>query len=383
MKRINRQASRQAAVAGRPVRIDPHAHDASAPPAEEGAAAPRVRIDPRQSRRRPVRTQPQAATLPVPMEVARIPDPASCVLVVTCGTDPWPGAERELLGAAHALPGDGVALLRLATVPGAVDAGRTGADRVMLHEGTAVQTAQDACAVVMDAMAFCNARYVLFADALHEGDVLRRVASATDVRPATGVRRIDGTEVHALTDGGRREFRRVAPRLLALLPGVAPFYDGPEREAAPWHFTRHVLSDAMVVNAGPVAQDTRNLPLAEARFIVSAGEGVHDWSAFFRVADTLGATVGASRMVCDAGLLPRDRQVGASGTILQADCYVAFGISGAPQHLQGIQHCRLVVAVNTDPYAAIVRRADLAIIADAQAVMPVLAALGEDTRHDG
>ncbi|OYV66847.1 MAG: electron transfer flavoprotein subunit alpha, partial [Acidiphilium sp. 21-66-27] len=88
----------------------------------------------------------------------------------------------------------------------------------------------------------------------------------------------------------------------------------------------------------------------------------------------LGATPGASRVVCDAGALPREMQVGASGTVLNADCYVAFGISGAPQHLQGIGTVEHVVAVNIDLHAAMIARADLAVVADAQAVLPALLA---------
>lgn len=83
-------------------------------------------------------------------------------------------------------------------------------------------------------------------------------------------------------------------------------------------------------------------------------------------------------MACDAGHLPRAMQVGASGTLLNANCYIALGISGAPQHLQGIGSVEHVVAVNTDLHAAIIARAELAIIADAHAVMrALLARLGQ------
>jgi len=70
--------------------------------------------------------------------------------------------------------------------------------------------------------------------------------------------------------------------------------------------------------------------------------------------------------------MPREAQVGASGTVLSADCYLALGIAGAPQHLQGIAGCEHVIAVNTDLHAGMVERAGLAIIQDAQLVMPAL-----------
>ena len=76
-----------------------------------------------------------------------------------------------------------------------------------------------------------------------------------------------------------------------------------------------------------------------------------------------------------------DRQVGTSGTLVDPRSYLAFGIFGAVQHLQGIQRCQRVVAVNTDRHAAMVKRADLVVIADAQNVMAALADLMEDLRR--
>ena len=70
--------------------------------------------------------------------------------------------------------------------------------------------------------------------------------------------------------------------------------------------------------------------------------------------------------------MPRRTQVSASSTILAATCYLALGISGAPQHLQGVAGCEHVVAVNTDLHAAMIERAGLAIVQDAQPVMPAL-----------
>jgi electron transfer flavoprotein alpha subunit len=118
--------------------------------------------------------------------------------------------------------------------------------------------------------------------------------------------------------------------------------------------------------------DPDAVPLAEADFILSAGNGVTDWDGFAELARVLGATRAGSRVVCDAGHLPRDRQVGASGSVVTARCYVALGIAGAPQHLQGLTEVKGVVAVNTDLHAEMIKRADLAIVADAQRVMPAL-----------
>jgi electron transfer flavoprotein alpha subunit len=74
--------------------------------------------------------------------------------------------------------------------------------------------------------------------------------------------------------------------------------------------------------------------------------------------------------------------VGASGSLVTARCYLAFGISGAPQHLQGITEVKHVLAINTDLHAEMIKRADLAIIADAQDIMPALIRYTKE-RRDG
>ncbi len=97
-----------------------------------------------------------------------------------------------------------------------------------------------------------------------------------------------------------------------------------------------------------------------------------DWPLFGNVAELLGAAAGASRVVVDAGRMPRERQIGASGATANADFYVALGISGAVQHLEGIAGCRRVMSVNLDPHCAMAGRADIAIQADSQAVLEAL-----------
>ena len=136
---------------------------------------------------------------------------------------------------------------------------------------------------------------------------------------------------------------------------------------------------AQVARTLPV--DPAQVPLAEAALILSAGGGVTDWGAFHRAAAALGAAEAGSRVACDAGHLPRDRQVGVSGTIVAPRCYLAFGIAGASQHLHGVVAAERVVAVNVDPRADMMQRADLAIVADAQAVLPALAQRAAERRR--
>ena len=112
--------------------------------------------------------------------------------------------------------------------------------------------------------------------------------------------------------------------------------------------------------------------LEEADCIVSAGNGVANIATLENLANALGAVVGASRVAVDEGKFPREKQIGASGKTVGATTYFAIGISGAVQHLQGIRACRHVIAINRDPGAPIVKRADLTIIGDAEDIMQAL-----------
>ena len=133
---------------------------------------------------------------------------------------------------------------------------------------------------------------------------------------------------------------------------------------------------------GAVEVDPSAIVMAEAPFILSGGNGVKDWGLFHRAALALGATEGASRVAVDDGFMSRERQVGASGTWVTARVYVAVGISGAIQHLQGIAACDKVVAINLDPACDMVKRADLSVVGDSTAVLEALIAAVDKWRQD-
>ena len=115
-----------------------------------------------------------------------------------------------------------------------------------------------------------------------------------------------------------------------------------------------------------------NIVLEEADFIVSAGNGVENVTTLQTLAASLDAAIGASRVAVDDGKFTRDKQIGATGKTVTASTYLAIGISGAVQHLQGIKDCRHVIAINRDNSAPIIKRADLSVIGDAESIMQEL-----------
>lgn len=219
-------------------------------------------------------------------------------------------------------------------------------------------------------------------------DLGRRLALRLGERPAAGVWQVEadgeaplGWRCTARGAAESLDIQRPLPRVALALAECAEPVDETRHAAEPLSLAETIPSAfSRIEDLGQVAVDPAGVSLAEAEFIVSGGNGVKDWDGFHQAARVLGATEGASRVAVDDGFMARHRQVGATGTWVTARVYLAVGISGAIQHLQGIQTCDKVVAINLDPGCDMIKRADLAVIGDSAEILAALVAKVEQQR---
>nr|WP_314529973.1 electron transfer flavoprotein subunit alpha/FixB family protein [uncultured Pseudomonas sp.] len=334
----------------------------------------------------------RSAAVEVQLPLHQVPAPAFYICVVPDMVGGRLGShDRDLLGLAHQLAGSDGAVLAVVFGEHKESAFSTaGVDRLLVLEGEEFsgyapeQRVQGLRAVDNQ----FNARHWLLPDSRSGGGELgRRFAAALGERPATRVWQVKDQECIGRAGAGLQDLARPVARLILAAVECAEPVSETRHEALPVELSTTVArSLSRIEDLGAVAVDPAAIPMAEAEFIFSGGNGVKDWTLFHRTAEALGATEGASRVAVDDGFMARDRQVGASGTWVTARVYVAVGISGAIQHLQGIGACDKVVAINLDPGCDMIKRADLSVIGESaeilQALIDAVAAYRNDAKRD-
>ncbi|MEE4104568.1 electron transfer flavoprotein subunit alpha/FixB family protein [Pseudomonas viridiflava] len=320
----------------------------------------------------------RSAATEVQLPLHQVVDPAFYICVVP---DMVGGRlsshDRDLLGLAHQLAGtDGAVLAVVFGEHKETSFEAAGVDRLLVMDGTQFsgyspeQRVQGLRAVDNQ----FNPRHWLLPDSRTGGGELgRRFAASIGERPATRVWQVKDKHCIGRAGAGREDLIRPVARLILAAAECAEPVSETRHEASPVELSTTVArSLSRIEDLGAVTVDPAVIPMAEAEFILSGGNGVKDWALFHRTAMALGATEGASRVAVDDGFMGRERQVGASGTWVTARVYVAVGISGAIQHLQGIGACDKVVAINLDAGCDMVKRADLSVIGESAAILDAL-----------
>lgn len=295
--------------------------------------------------------------------------------------------DRDLLGLARQLAGSTGAVL--AIVFGEhKESGfdKAGVDRLLQlsgHEYTGYSPEQRVLALRAVESQFLPRHWLLPDSRTGGGELGRRFAATLHERPATRVWQIKDGLCTGRAGAGSEDLTRPVPRVVLACAECAEPVSETRYEARTVTLAdgNQLRALVRIEDMGAVAVDPALVPMAEAEFILSGGNGVQDWDLFHRAARALGATEGASRVAVDDGHMPRHRQVGATGTWVTARVYLAVGISGAVQHLQGIGACDKVIAINLNPGCDMIKRADLSVIADSNAVLEALIDLVEAYRR--
>lgn len=288
---------------------------------------------------------------------------------------------KQCLAAAAILADAETAVVALVLGELQEDLSNAGVDEVLVMDTLDYQTFQpdSELAFVKNIITSLQPSRIFMPDNLiGDGDLGRRlIASQPDKLAATHVVEINNAHIANYQLGGNAIALASLPYIVLLAPDAAdaslPFSASAlVLDASQMNQQSYKTENHTYASLGMQTIDAAKIALEEADFIVSAGNGVSNVQTLLSLAAALDAAVGASRVAVDDGKFSRDKQIGATGKTVSASTYFAIGISGAVQHLQGIKDCRHVIAINLDHSAAIVKRANLSLIGDAEEIMQAL-----------
>jgi electron transfer flavoprotein alpha subunit len=284
---------------------------------------------------------------------------------------------RSAVAAAQKLGGE-VHLLVLGAEGAAAAAKLPGVAKVLVAKGDGVEAAlAEPVAALIVALAPAYAHLLAPGSAMGK-NVMPRVAALLDVQVISDVAGVEGPDTFRrfIYAGNALATVRTSDATKVLTVRAASFDPVPaEGGSASVEDAPAAADPGLSRFVGAEIAKLERPELTAARVVVSGGRAMgssDNFKILEGVADRLGAAIGASRAAVDAGYAPNDMQVGQTGKIVAPELYIAFGISGAIQHLAGMKDSKVIVAVNKDEEAPIFQVADYGLVGDVFKVIPEL-----------
>ena len=255
--------------------------------------------------------------------------------------------------------------------------GEYGASKVIVDRSVDGEDAQQLTRLIASVAQTVGANTVIFSHDLIGKSVAPRLSvrlKAGLVSGAISIPEADGTVKVNVFSGKAMGAVKVnsATKIISLLPNsIQPEVSG----AACSVEETSGQGGAAAIKVISTKKPEGEIPLPEAELVVSAGRGLkgpENWGMIEEMAKLLGAATACSRPVADIGWRPHHEHVGQTGVAIRPNLYIAVGISGAIQHLAGVNGSKVIVVVNTDPEAPFFKAADYGIVGDAFEVVPRL-----------
>ena len=258
------------------------------------------------------------------------------------------------------------------------DLGMYGATKVALvnQEGTHHFDSQVYAAAISKIADQIGVGKIIFAHSSSGKAIAPRVSVRWNAGLASGIIAIneDGTFKKGVFSG--KAFANVNvstdKQVISIMPNTFP---AEKRDGSAAVEVLQVDLPSSKITVKEVKTSTGTVPLPEAEKVVSGGRGLkgpENWGMVEELADLLGATLACSRPVADIGWRPHHEHVGQTGIAIRPNLYIAIGISGAIQHLAGVNNSKTIVVINTDAEAPFFKAADYGVVGDAFEVVPKL-----------
>jgi len=284
----------------------------------------------------------------------------------------------EVASYASALNSGDVVALVSGNITGDAGLGSVGVSKVMHYAADLTDNSQQSKLTKAAATAI-GAKIVIFSGNNLGNAIAPRVAIAMDAGYVAGVIDIpDGNTFSRNVFSGKATAQvnvKTENSVITVTPNSFGIKNVGSSEAAVEAFSADVGEAKVKFNGFSPTSTDGSVPLPEAERVVSAGRGLkgpENWGIVEELAKALGATTACSRPVGDMGWRPHHEHVGQTGITIRPDLYIACGISGAIQHLAGVNQSKVIVVINTDPEAPFFKAADYGIVGDVFEVLPKL-----------